>query len=126
MGWSCHSCRVSAKSALSNSTAFSSSEATSRLMSRARFPSPMAVSLPIRDQLHNDGAQLAADVARDKEKVREAFDDVRHPERLAEATEEKLAQVAEDVREVAVAGHVGRQLRAVVVQLVVPFLPRLG
>lgn len=53
------------------------------------------------DQLHNDGAQLAADMARDKEKVREALDDVRHPERLAEAAEEKLAQAAEDVREVA-------------------------
>ena len=29
------------------------------------------------DQLHNDGAQLAADMARDKEKVREALDDCR-------------------------------------------------
>ncbi len=53
------------------------------------------------EQLHNDGAELRADVVRDKERVREALDDVRYPERIAEAAGEKLAQVAEDVRGVA-------------------------
>ena len=31
------------------------------------------------DQLHNDHAELVADVARDKEEIREALDDARHP-----------------------------------------------
>ena len=53
------------------------------------------------EQLHNDGVELRADVVRDKERVREALDDVQHPERIAEAAGEKLAQVAEGVRGVA-------------------------
>ena len=58
------------------------------------------------EQLHNDGVELRADVVRDKERVREALDDVQHPERIAEAAGEKLAQVAEGVRGVARAvGH---------------------
>ncbi len=54
-----------------------------------------------RDQLHNDGAELAADLERDKEKLRQVADDVRHPERIAEAAEEKLAHVADETLEVA-------------------------
>lgn len=53
------------------------------------------------DQLHNDRAELAADIARDKEKVRETLDDARHPERIARAAEEKLAHVADEARDVA-------------------------
>ena len=40
------------------------------------------------DQLHNDHAELVADVARDKEEIREALDDARHPERIVHAAEE--------------------------------------
>uniref|UniRef100_UPI003AEFE9E2 hypothetical protein n=2 Tax=Eggerthellaceae TaxID=1643826 RepID=UPI003AEFE9E2 len=43
------------------------------------------------DQLHNDHAELVADVARDKEEIREALDDACHPERIVHAAEEKLA-----------------------------------
>ena len=46
------------------------------------------------DQLHNDHAELVADVARDKEEIREALDDARHPERIVHAAEEKLAHAA--------------------------------
>ena len=53
------------------------------------------------DQLHNDRAELAADIARDKEKVRETLDDVRHPERIARAAEKKLAHAADEARDVA-------------------------
>ncbi|MEY8460201.1 putative ABC transporter permease [Eggerthellaceae bacterium 24-137] len=53
------------------------------------------------DQLHNDKEQLAADVARDKEKLHEAIDEVRHPEQLAEAAEAKIAHAADEVREAA-------------------------
>ncbi|WP_304427238.1 hypothetical protein [uncultured Adlercreutzia sp.] len=48
------------------------------------------------DQWHNDTAELKADVARDKEKLREAADDVRHPERIAEAVEAKLEHAADE------------------------------
>ncbi len=41
------------------------------------------------DQLHNDQAELVADVARDKEDIREALDHARHPERNVHAAEEK-------------------------------------
>ncbi|MEC4294152.1 putative ABC transporter permease [Adlercreutzia shanghongiae] len=54
-----------------------------------------------RDQLRNDGAELAADFERDKEKVRQVADDVRHPERIAEAAEKKLEHVADETLEVA-------------------------
>ena len=53
------------------------------------------------DQLHNDRAELAADIARDKEKVRETLDDVRHPEWIARAAEKKLAHAADEARDVA-------------------------
>ena len=49
-----------------------------------------------RDQLHNDGAQLAADVARDKQKVAQAVDDLRHPERIAAAVEARVEHGAEE------------------------------
>ena len=42
------------------------------------------------EQLHNDGAELRADVARDKRKVARAADDLRHPERLVAAAEARL------------------------------------
>lgn len=51
------------------------------------------------DQLRNDKEQLAADVARDKEKLREAVEEARHPEQLAEAAEAKLVHAADDARE---------------------------
>ena len=46
------------------------------------------------DQLHNDHAELVADVARDKEEIREALDDARHPGRIVHAAEEKLKSEA--------------------------------
>ena len=52
------------------------------------------------DQLHNDHAELVADVARDKEEIREALDDARHPERIVHAAEEKLAHAADEARDV--------------------------
>lgn len=48
------------------------------------------------DQLHNDAAELKADVARDKEKLHEAVDEVRHPEQIAEAVEAKLEHAADE------------------------------
>ncbi len=48
------------------------------------------------DQLHNDAAELKADVARDNEKLHEAVDEVRHPEQIAEAVEAKLEHTAEE------------------------------
>ncbi|MDE8701949.1 hypothetical protein PZH32_03125 [Adlercreutzia equolifaciens] len=48
------------------------------------------------DQLHNDAAELKADVARDKEKLHEAVDEVRHPEQIAEAVEAKLEHTADE------------------------------
>lgn len=50
------------------------------------------------DQLHNDHAELVADVARDKEEIREALDDARHPERIVHAAEEKLTSAADEAR----------------------------
>ena len=44
------------------------------------------------DQLHNDHAELVADVARDN--------DARHPERIVHAAEEKLAHAADEARDV--------------------------
>ena len=52
------------------------------------------------DQLHNDHAELVADVARDKEEIREALDDARHPERIVHAAEEKLNSAADEARDV--------------------------
>lgn len=52
------------------------------------------------DQLHNDHAELVADVARDKEEIREALDDARHPGRIVHAAEEKLAHAADEARDV--------------------------
>ena len=52
------------------------------------------------DQLHNDHAELVAYVARDKEEIREALDDARHPERIVHAAEEKLAHAADEARDV--------------------------
>lgn len=54
-----------------------------------------------RDQLRNDRAELAADIARDKEKIRETLDDVRHPKRIVRAAEGKLAHAADEARDVA-------------------------
>lgn len=51
------------------------------------------------DQLRNDKEQLAADVARDKEKLREAVEEARYPGQLAEAAEAKLVHAADDARE---------------------------
>lgn len=48
------------------------------------------------DQLHNDAAELKADVARDKEKLHEAVDEVRHPEQIVEAVEAKLEHAADE------------------------------
>lgn len=48
------------------------------------------------DQLHNDAAEFKADVARDKEKLREAVDEVRHPDQIAEAVEAKLEHAADE------------------------------
>ena len=52
------------------------------------------------DQLHNDHAELVADIARDKEEIREALDDARHPERIARAVEKKLTSAADEARDV--------------------------
>ena len=49
-----------------------------------------------REQLHNDGAELRADVARDKQKVVQAADDLRHPERIAAAVEARVEHGAEE------------------------------
>ena len=49
-----------------------------------------------REQLHSDGAELRADVARDKQKVAQAVDDLRHPERIAAAVEARVEHGAEE------------------------------
>ena len=51
------------------------------------------------DQLHNDATELAADVARDRGKLHDAAEDVRHPERMAAIVEDKLEHAADDARE---------------------------
>ena len=52
------------------------------------------------DQWANDKAEVKADIARDKEQLRQTADDLRHPERLVQAAEKKAEHVAKDARDV--------------------------